>query len=676
MLQNNQSPLQSKDEFEAMDVELNEKSQECHYVGGEDNNEDEGGLGVRVSLDTILELHNIDVELPVACDFCPEKFMDLDKFDEHMAHHSECRFFSCQLCSNTYVSWGNLVAHRKACHRSEVISCDSCGQRKHHLNLGPVNFPVGKYPIGCEECNEGFSTIIQLYRHYRLRGKHGRKLKVPGKDDSLLEGIQLQPEMFACPVCSSQFFTVDQLKAHLTKLEKDETSYSCSICSMRFCNAQVLVMHKRTHPDAKVSKSYLCPICGRVLRDRTTYIRHKMIHTGEKPYQCDWCPKSFIRKSALDLHKYTHPVSEDYNCFNCGLWYKEMSDLREHIQQEHSSGKEATLTCGICKEECLAEKFLDHYQKCHMAREEECARLRQETVTCSLCKKVFSQPTALARHLKLHDATNKQPFKCDVCEEVLKQRYELLIHLRTHYGDDDENLPEKYQKILKEFLQHRKYRETAAQMSFICEYCGREFRKKINLQLHVRRHTGERPHLCQLCGKAFYTRQQLAIHMRQHTGERPYECPVCQKTFTGPTALYMHRRLHNRSKKQYKCQYCSREFFWRSGYIGHLRLHSGERPYKCTLCPKAFTLKGKLNLHMKKHEHDHVIHTCETCGEHFGTLEELTTHEADQCCSTTIAIMEGDCEGEEYIVLENEVPDNQVYFMKENITELAVSENS
>jgi hypothetical protein len=84
----------------------------------------------------------------------------------------ECRIFSCQLCSNTYLSWGNLVAHRKACHRGQVLSCVACGQRKFHPGLGPVNFPVGGSPIGCEECGEGFSTVMQLYRHYRVHVTH------------------------------------------------------------------------------------------------------------------------------------------------------------------------------------------------------------------------------------------------------------------------------------------------------------------------------------------------------------------------------------------------------------------------------------------------------------------------------------------------------------------------
>uniref|UniRef100_A0A8C6XWP8 C2H2-type domain-containing protein n=1 Tax=Naja naja TaxID=35670 RepID=A0A8C6XWP8_NAJNA len=117
---------------------------------------------------------------------------------------------------------------------------------------------------------------------------------------------------------------------------------------------------------------------------------------------------------------------------------------------------------------------------------------------------------------------------------------------------------------------------------FVCRWqeCTREqkpFKAQYMLVVHMRRHTGEKPHKCTFegCSKAYSRLENLKTHLRSHTGEKPYVCEHegCNKAFSNASDRAKHQN----------------------------RTHSNEKPYVCKIpgCTKRYTDPSSLRKHVK-----------------------------------------------------------------------------
>ena len=188
-------------------------------------------------------------------------------------------------------------------------------------------------------------------------------------------------------------------------------------------------------------------------------------------------------------------------------------DIKENLSEDVKEAWDAIPEnnqnqCKLCK-----KKFsTPHEVKRHIARIHD-----QVRICCNFqgCEKKFSDQYSFDKHMK--NAHDVDVNKCKICDETLSGRLQLKLHMKKVHDEK----PIKDKK---------------------CDKCPRVFDRSQDLNRHIAMvHESTRQHVCEKCGKCYSMRNKLMTHMKiVHEGTTRVTCEKCGKMFNQAAALQKH----------------------------------------------------------------------------------------------------------------------------------------
>lgn len=312
---------------------------------------------------------------------------------------------------------------------------------------------------------------------------------------------------------NSPFTSKENRKVHFTSEIDTDSENDPSFVSNGNSTVHGFPFHQRRESNAEREKRVL----EMLPRDISSKVRQTLtVHrswTDRKTkhhLSCPYCNHNLVNPPFFIRHIEKH-AKKAHDCPDCGKQFTNRRNLMSHLFRI----AKGTFNCDKCgfraPNACLIRK--------HMTDEHQA---KVEAFQCHLCAKMFRKKSYLTSHLHMVHECSEGQYECQVCGKKTSRPKCFAKHLKEHQVDPVQQM---------------------------CALCGKHFKNKKSLKVHILTIHKEKGFSCQHCGKRFTSVTKVRVHERTHTGEKPFACTQCDYRTAQKSNLSQHMKTHERDEQ-------------------------------------------------------------------------------------------------------------------------------